>query len=292
MARATLIAFSAGLVAAGLLVATPATAEVRYATFRSTSLGRDVGYAVQLPPSYATGDRRYPVLYVLHGLFESPAFWEERGLPKMLEDLWRSADVPEMLAVAVDGDNSFFVDGPLGAYESLVTRDLVAHVETTYRAAPGRDGRALLGISMGGYAALRIALARPEVYRAVAAHSAVILDGIPTAAAGAGNWHMAAFHRAFGDPIDSVRWAASDPLAWARKADPRLTPALYFDCGAEDRYGLFKGNEELHRRLQARGVAHTFNLRPGDHGYDYVRSVLPYSLKFIAAALGAGRKSP
>jgi len=278
--------------AAVLSAAAPAAAEVRYASFPSASLGRDVGYAVQLPPSYATGDRRYPVLYVLHGLFESPAFWEERGLPKLLEELWTSGDVPEMVVVAVDGDNSFFVDGPLGAYERLVTRDLVAHVEATYRATPGRDGRALLGISMGGYAALRIALSRPELFRAVAAHSAVVLDEIPTAAAGAGSWHMAAFHHAFGDPIDPLLWAASDPLAWARKADPRRTPALYFDCGSEDRYGLFKGNEELHRRLQARGVAHTFALRPGNHGYDYVRSVLGYSLKFIAAALGAGRKSP
>ena len=147
-------------------VATAAAAEVRYASFPSASLGRDVGYAVQLPPSYATGDRRYPVLYVLHGLFESPAFWEERGLPKLLGDLWTSGDVPEMVVVAVDGDNSFFVDGPLGAYERLVTRDLVAHVEATYRATPGRDGRALLGISMGGYAALRIALSRPELFRA------------------------------------------------------------------------------------------------------------------------------
>jgi len=278
--------------AAVLSAAAPAAAEVRYASFPSASLGRDVGYAVQLPPSYATGDRRYPVLYVLHGLFESPAFWEERGLPKLLGDLWTSGDVPEMVVVAVDGDNSFFVDGPLGAYERLVTRDLVAHVEATYRATPGRDGRALLGISMGGYAALRIALSRPELFRAVAAHSAVVLEEIPTAAAGAGSWHMAAFGRAFGDPIDPLLWAASDPLAWARKADPRRTPALYFDCGSEDRYGLFKGNEELHRRLQARGVAHTFALRPGNHGYDYVRSVLGYSLKFIAAALGAGRKSP
>jgi putative tributyrin esterase len=282
----------AGALATGLLVVATATAEVRYATFRSASLGHDVGYAVQLPPSYATGDRRYPVLYVLHGLFEGPAFWEERGLPKILEDHWKSGDVPEMVVVAVDGDNSFFVDGPRGAYESLLTRDLVAHVEATYRVAPGREGRALLGISMGGYAALRIALSRPETYRAVAAHSAMVLDTIPTAVAGAGSFHMAAFHGAFGDPIDPVLWAASDPLAWAGKADPRKTPALYFDCGAEDRYGLFKGNEELHRRLQARGVAHSFTLRPGNHGYEYVRSVLGYGLKFIAAALDAGRKSP
>jgi len=277
------------LVLAAAVAGVPAAAEVRYDTFRSPSLGRDVGYAVQLPPSYGGGDRRYPVLYVLHGLFEGPDFWEERGLPKILEDLWRSRTVPEMVVVAVDGDNSFFLNGPLGAYEDLVTRDIVARVEATYRVVRGRDGRALLGISMGGYAALRIALSQPEAYRAVAAHSAMVLDAVPSAAAGAGSGHMAAFHRAFGDPIDAALWSASDPLTLAAKADPRRTPALYFDCGAEDRYGLFKGNEELHRRLQARGVPHTFSLLPGNHGYEYVRSVLGHSLRFIADALGSER---
>jgi S-formylglutathione hydrolase FrmB len=164
-------------------------------------------------------------------------------------------------------------------------------VEATYRAVAGREARALLGISMGGYAALRIALSHPEAYRAVAAHSAMVLEAIPTAAAGAGAYQMAAFNRAFGDPIDASLWAAADPLAWAARADPKSTPALYFDCGSSDRYGLFKGNQELHRRLEARHVAHEFFLRPGDHGYDYVRSVLGDSLRFLGAAL-RGAVSP
>lgn len=270
----------------------PAEAEVRYSTFRSAALGRDVAYAVQLPPSYTAGDRRYPVLHVLHGLFERPDFWEQRGLPGILEELWRTGEVPEIIVVAADGDSSFFVNGPLGAYEDLVTRDLPTLVNATYRTVPAREGRALLGISMGGYAALRIALARPDAFRAVAAHSAMVLEAVPTAAAGAGRWHMAAFNRAFGDPVDAGLWAANDPLAWAARADPGKTPALYFDCGSSDRYGLFRGNEELHRRLEARGVAHQFALRPGDHGYDYVRSALAHSLRFLGGALrgdGKGR---
>jgi S-formylglutathione hydrolase FrmB len=281
-----------GVVAACLAGAVPATAEIRQATVHSAALGRDVAYVVQLPPSYSAGDRRYPVLHILHGLFEGPDFWEQRGLPRILEELWRSGEVPEMIVVAADGDNSFFMNGPLGAYEDLVTRDLPAHVEATWRTLPGREGRALLGISMGGYAALRIALARPEAFRAVAAHSAMLLEAMPTAAAGAGRWHMAAFNRAFGDPIDAGLWARNDPLAWAARAEPAKTPALYFDCGSSDRYGLFMGNEELHRRLQARGVAHEFALRPGDHGYEYVRSVLGGSLRFLGRALRGGAQTP
>lgn len=269
-----------------LLAAAPAAAEVRYATFSSPSLGKDVPYAVQLPPSYATAaTRRYPVVYALHGLFESPGFWERRGLAPMLETLWQKGDVPEMVVVAVDGDNSFFVDGPAGRWQQMMSRDFVAHVESTYRVIPGRPGRGLLGISMGGYAALRMALAHPDLFRAVATHSAMLLEKIPTAEEGAGRWHMAAFSKVFGTPIDAALWSANDPLALAAKADPKATPALYFDCGTEDRYGLFAGNRELHRRLEARGVAHEFGLYPGDHGYEYVHTVLDKSLRFLGRAL-------
>jgi len=265
-----------------LLAAAPAAAEMRYATFSSPSLGKDVAYVVQLPASYATSPaRRYPVLYALHGLFESPGFWERRGLGTFLESLGQRGEVPEMVVVAVDGDNSFFVDGPAGRWEQMMARDFVAHVESTYRVTPGRAGRAALGISMGGYAALRMALAHPEMFRAVATHSAMLLEKVPTAEEGAGRWHMAAFHKVFGDPVDAALWAANDPLALALKADPKSAPALYFDCGTEDRYGLFAGNRELHRRLEARGVAHEFGLYPGDHGYEYVRSVLDKSLRFL-----------
>jgi S-formylglutathione hydrolase FrmB len=269
-----------------LLAAAPAAAEVRNATFSSPSLGKDVAYAVQLPPSYATAaTRRYPVVYALHGLFESPGFWERRGLASMLESLWQKGDVPEMVVVAVDGDNSFFVDGPAGRWEQMMSRDFVAHVESTYRVVPGRPGRAALGISMGGYAALRMALAHPDLFRAVATHSAMLLEKVPTAEEGAGRWHLAAFHKVFGDPIDGALWSANDPLALAVKADPKGAPALYFDCGSEDRYGLFAGNRELHRRLEARGVAHEFGLYPGDHGYEYVHTVLDKSLRFLGRAL-------
>ena len=269
-----------------LLAAAPAAAEVRYATFSSPSLGKDVAYAVQLPPSYATAStRRYPVVYALHGLFESPGFWERRGLAPMLETLWQKGDVPEMVVVAVDGDNSFFVDGPAGRWEQMMSRDFVAHVESTYRVIPGRPGRGVLGISMGGYAALRMALAHPDLFRAVATHSAMLLEKIPTTEEGAGRWHMAAFQKVFGTPIDAALWSANDPLALAAKADPKATPALYLDCGTEDRYGLFAGNRELHRRLEARGVAHEFGLYPGDHGYEYVHTVLDKSLRFLGRAL-------
>ncbi|HEX9186131.1 MAG TPA: alpha/beta fold hydrolase [Vicinamibacteria bacterium] len=272
--------------ALALLAATPVVAEVRPGSFRSEALGREVAYVVDLPPSYdGAPDRRYPVVYALHGLFEGAGFWERRGLAPILARLRASGSVPEFLVVAVDGGNSFFVNSPAGRSEDMVTKDLVAHVEQAFRVVPGRKGRALLGVSMGGYAALHVAFDQPSVFAAVATHSAMLLERPPSAEQGAGRWHMAAFNAVFGNPIDPALWAGNDPLAWARKADPRAVPALYVDCGAEDRYGLASGHRELHRILDERGVAHVFELPPGDHGYEFVRSRLESSLRFLAERL-------
>jgi S-formylglutathione hydrolase FrmB len=280
---------AAALLAASALafpLATPAAAEVRPGTFRSEALGREVSYVVDLPPSYdGSGSRKYPVVYALHGLFEGSGFWERRGLAPILARLRETGMAPELLVVAVDGGNSFFVNAPGGRYEDLVTKDLVAHVESTYRAIPGRAGRAVLGVSMGGYAALHLAFEQPGFAAAVATHSAMLLDAIPSVEQGAGRWHMAAFNKVFGDPIDHALWAENDPLAWARKVAAKAAPALYVDCGAEDRYGLANGHRELHKVLDERGVAHVFELPPGDHGYDFVRARLEKSLRFLGEAL-------
>jgi S-formylglutathione hydrolase FrmB len=267
-------------------VPSPAMAEVRAGTFTSAALGREVAYVIDLPPSYeAAAGRKYPVVYALHGLFEGSGFWERRGLATILAGLRQAGSVPEFLVVAADGGNSFFVNAPGGRYEDMVTRDLVAHIEASYRVLPGRAGRALLGISMGGYGALHVAFDQPGLFAAVATHSAMLLEKIPSAEQGARRGQLAAFHQVFGDPVDTALWNENDPLLQARKVEAKAAPALFLDCGAEDRYGLANGHRELHRILEERGVSHSFELPPGDHGYEYVRTRLEKSLRFLGERL-------
>ncbi len=123
---------SGRLAALLVLAASPAFAEVRSGHFQSESLGKEVSYVVDLPPGYdASPSRRYPVVYALHGLFEGPDFWERRGLAELVAQLRGKKAIPEFPIVAVDGGNSFFVNSKLGRYQDLVTRDLLAHVEST-----------------------------------------------------------------------------------------------------------------------------------------------------------------
>jgi len=277
------------LIALALIAASArlAAAEVRTGTFHSAALDKDVAYVVQLPPSYTPTSKPFPVVYALHGLFESAQFWSRRGLAEILDGLWARKAVGEFVLVTFDGGNSFFANSPLGRYEDLVTQDAKAFAESTFRVRADRAGRALFGVSMGGYAALRIALSHPDLYAAVATHSAMLLSAPPRPGQGADPYQLAAFAKVFGEPPDMELWRANDPLAWVERADARALPAMSFDCGDHDRYGLAKGHEELHARLLARKIPHEFSLKPGDHGYEYVRSVLPGSLTFLSQKLAA-----
>ena len=206
---------------------------------------------MDLPASYASGDRRYPVVYALHGLFEGHAFWERRGLAGALQALRERRRGPG-------------VPGGGGGRRELVLRERPAGALRR----PGRDrprrarrvdlagGRpaARAGRSSGSrWAATRpcaSASSDPSLFRAVATHSAMLLEAIPSAEQGAGRWHMAAFQAVFGDPIDAALWTSRTiPWPGPRRPMPKAAPALYFDCGSEDRYGLFAGNRDLDQRL-------------------------------------------
>jgi enterochelin esterase family protein len=254
-------------------------------TFDSKSLGAPVTYVAYLPADYETSKAAYPVIYALHGMFESSSFWERRGLEPQFIELVRSGVAPNAIVVTVDGGNNLFVNSTKGKYQDMVTKDLVEHIDQNYRTIAKREGRALLGISMGGYGALNIAFSQPGVFAAVATHSAMLLTEIPTVEAGARGGQMRAFTGVFGEPVDPAIWKADDPLELAKTVDAKKVPALYFDCGGQDRYGLFKGNEALHTILDGRKIANEFSISPGDHGYDFVKSVFAKSLGFLKGKL-------
>ena len=257
----------------------------RAKTFDSKSLAAPVTYVAYLPADYEASKASYPVIYALHGMFESSSFWERRGLESQFVELVKSGVAPNAIVVTVDGGNNLFVNSSRGKYQDMVTKDLVEHIDQTYRTMARREGRALLGISMGGYGALNIAFSQPGVFGAVATHSAMLLTEIPTVEAGARGGQMRAFTGVFGEPVDAAVWKADDPLELAKTVDAKNVPALYFDCGGEDRYGLFKGNETLHAILDGRKIPNDFSISPGDHGYDFVKSVFGKSLTFLKSHL-------
>jgi S-formylglutathione hydrolase FrmB len=263
-------------------------------SFHSEILGRAAPYCIILPPSYdADASRRYPVLYFLHGIGENEQMLLRAGGLNLIEDMWDRRDIGEFLIVTPGADSSFYINSHDGRvrYEDFFLRELLPYVEKRYRAKSGRAARAIGGISMGGYGALHLAFAHPELFSAVSAHSAALIARLPRfepapgAAQPQETPRMRLLGTVFGSPLDRKFWERNDPLALARTADLRGLK-IYFDCGSEDDYGFNAGAAELDTILDARRVPHEFHSYPGAHDWVYFAEHLPASLEFHSRAFG------
>jgi enterochelin esterase-like enzyme len=134
----------------------------------------EIEVAVETPASYSTdAARRYPVVYFLAGYDESPAV---ASIGTELERLVAAGQAPEMILVAVSGENalggSFYVDSPVtGRWETAIVDDVVGAIDERYRTLPVPASRGIAGFSMGGYGALALAMAHPDVFGSVYALS-------------------------------------------------------------------------------------------------------------------------
>src|SRR6266852_5521552 len=139
---------------------------VQYGSLQSTALGKELKFAVQLPPSYeSNAKRRYPVLYFLHGMFGSEREFERRRVAATVEKLREHGKLGELIIVAPAGENSFYLNAKNGAqYEDAIIKDLIPYVEKTYRVIGRPTARSIQGLSMGGWGALYLAFKHPEMF--------------------------------------------------------------------------------------------------------------------------------
>lgn len=165
--------------------ATPARGQLLDVVVHGPSLERnllhlsaDRAVSIYLPPSYGESGRRYPVLYLLHGIMDSYRTWTQGQDPARpgfatIQDLMdRGIErgwLQEMILVIPDADKTcHYTDSPVkGGWGTFIATDLVGYVDRNYRTIPDPDGRGLLGHSMGGHGALKLAMTHPGVFGVV-----------------------------------------------------------------------------------------------------------------------------
>jgi S-formylglutathione hydrolase FrmB len=274
-----------------------ATAQSRIdcSALNSRILRRAVRYCVYLPSGYDQGAaerpaRRYPVLYFLHGLGDNEQTLFNSGGWTLLDDLRRQHKMGDFVIVAPEGRRSFYINSADGSvrYNDFFLQEFMPHIEGKYRIRAGRAGRAISGISMGGYGALRLAFAHPELFSAVSAQSAALITESPKQldAAGRSVAPLAGVLGAvFGTPIDVSHWDANNPFLLARRNAVALRKlAIYFNCGQDDNYGFEKGAAVLDEQLKKEGIKHEYRSYPGDHGVGYFLSHFAEVMEFHSAA--------
>jgi putative tributyrin esterase len=263
------------LALACLLIQSPLSQPYLDDTVASAALARTMKYRVLLPDGYDTSGERYRALYLLHGLTGGYLDWSTRT------NLARLAHGLPLVIIMPDGENAWYTNaadkGP--KFEDYIADDLVKDVESKYRVIRSRYGRAIAGLSMGGYGALKIALKRPGTFAAAGGFSSALGVTDP-----AFDDRMTSFkdqlYKIYG-PAGSETRTANDILLIADKAKPESAPSLYMDCGTSD--GLLDENRALTAVLQKRGLAYEYHEVPGAHTWQYwnrrVEAFLPWLME-------------
>lgn len=266
-----------------------AAERVQCGSLPSAILPHAVSYCALLPPSYdAQPAKKFPVLYFLHGLGGDQTFLVSTGGWGMIEDAWEQKRFGEFVIITPQADTTFYINSKNGRtrYEDFFIREFVPQMEKKFHLEGTRSGRAIGGISMGGYGALRFAFKYPQMFASVGAIMPALLEQLPHGSEDAG--FTAFFGTAFGSPLDEAFWKANTPFAFARTG--KLAGLkIYVDCGDRDGYGFDAGARELDKLLTERRVPHVVHIYPGQHDWQFVAQHLMESLEFQAKALGVGK---
>jgi S-formylglutathione hydrolase FrmB len=252
----------------------------------SAVLGRDIPYAVYLPETHREPERRFPVLYLLHGHGGRGSDWLDAGrLEPTLDGLISQGAVPPLIVVMPSMGDGWYVDDPdphgLGALQTAFLQDFLPGVERRWPTERRRAGRAIAGLSMGGWGAMRFAMLRPDRFVAAASLSGVLAPQ---------DWEPASpwpslFGGVFGTPFDPDRASAATPFAYVERfaaAVPR--PALYLVCGRADELGLAAGAAVFHAALEHAGVASALRIVDGRHDWTLWQRELAPMLRFIGSS--------
>jgi enterochelin esterase-like enzyme len=244
---------------------------------KSDILRMDRSYSIYLPPGYDTSDRAYPVLYLLHGSGDDHTGWVQFGQVQHIADrVIAEGKAGPMIIVMPNADTPFrgYFNIPDGsyAYEDFFFKELIPHIEKTFRVRSERRYRAVSGLSMGGGGTIYYAMRHPEMFAAAAPMSAT------TSA-----W-LRAEHKATPQQVEDFRRAYNleSILSSASEQDLEAYKRIrwYVTCGDDD--FLYKDNSDLHVLFRSKNIPHEYRVKDGGHTWTYWRMELPEALEFIS----------
>ncbi len=274
--------------------------QVRTVEFYSPAVERTMKYNIVLPEGYETSGDRYPVLYLLHGLTSNYTAWGRMGTA------FYAGLAGDLIVVMPDAGNSWYInwaettEGPRNDWEDHIVQDVIGHVDGNYRTIARREGRAISGLSMGGYGGLTLGLRHPEMFVSIGSTSGALAYARSAAARIRGEVsprrvanrtpeERAAREARLARPNPSIaiegfssqaerslpgrafvtaeQADAYDPFKLILQLPPEELPHIYLDSGTED--GLIAVAREFAQVLFERDVPFDFMQMAGRHNGDY-----------------------
>ncbi len=271
-----------------LLLCLPLTVfagEVQRHEFASSTLNRNYAYTIYLPDAYLQNtqqsQKNYSVLYLLHGSVGGENSWLERGNLKAVADqLIKDKKISPMLIVMPGHSRSWWADGNNEKAETVLLKELFPHVEKNFRTINQRQGRAVAGLSAGGFGTVNLTLRFPELFIAGAALSPAIYKDLPPESSSAFE------HEVF------QKDGKLDPATWRRLNWPSFVDAymaqdtivpLYINSGDHDRLDIAYHAAYFYQYLRNHQPEHIeFRVVDGDHEWDVWAATIGDALEFIS----------
>jgi S-formylglutathione hydrolase FrmB len=266
-------------------------------TLATSALSADTHVRILLPAGYdPAGERRYPVLYLLNGSLDDYRSWTDKGTAEQI-----TQGLPLIVVMPDGGQGGFYSDwynggrGGPPAWETYHMAELLPWVDAHYRTLGARAGRAIAGLSMGGFGAMTYAARHPDLFAAAASFSGAVDTNYPTPS---GEPDESTFDG--GAPFSTwgprqsqeVRWRAHNPWDLAENLGGL---SLTLRTGNGQSGGPYGGGDpveayvhqaslNLHERLQQLGITHVWeDYGPGGHDWPYWQRDLVRTLPTIMA---------
>jgi len=255
--------------------------EVTRHTFSSQLLKRDYAYTIYLPNGYQQQlNREYPAMYLLHGSNADENAWPRDGnLEKVMDDLIKAKRIPPAIVI-MPGSLSWWIDGHNEAAESAFFEDLIPHIEEKFRVIPEREGRALGGLSAGGYGTINFALKYPHMFCAGAAMSPASYSDLPPP--GSSSYQHPAYLNKQGK-FDANLWNKNNYPAFidAYKSQSQIVP-LYMNSGDHDSLDIAYHTAVLFQSLfKHQPSAIEFRVVDGAHEWKVWSQTLPEAIEYV-----------
>jgi S-formylglutathione hydrolase FrmB len=221
-------------------------------------------YRVIVPSNYdGKSDRRYPVIYLLHGLSGHFDNWTDKTKVRSY-----AADY-NFIIVMPEGDDGWYTDSvtvPNDKYETYIIKELIPEIDKKFRTLADREHRIIAGLSMGGYGSIKFGLKYSHLFSLVGSFSGAFDAPMRTKKSG-NNWPSIPI--VFGAEDSKARPENNifDILRGFDQQKLASIPYIYFSCGTEDPFITI--NRDFDSLLIEKKVPHEFRELPGKHAWDF-----------------------
>lgn len=260
--------------------------EIVHGTFASKTLNRDYAYNIYLPDGYQSSGLSYPVLYLLHGNLGTENSWVGPGsIQQTADELIAAKKIKPQLIVVPADPKFWWADGVEEKALTAFVRDLVPHIDQSWRSLGNREGRTIAGYSAGGFGAVNIALQYPEMFAAAAPLSPAVYAPIPPEDSSATRQDTFLTNGEF----DADLWASKNWVSFidAYKAKGIVVP-FYINTGDHDRYDIAYYAAVFYQQLRNHQPDYTeLRIFDGDHNFAAWGATVGNAMEYMSTYISA-----